>query len=88
MCIMHLAAATPCPTGDDTYVTAKSAPRTSSSVLEATLKGVFDLQNASFAATRSLLEHWEAAVEQTQEALLESLQSRLHSASRSAESGQ
>jgi len=69
-------------------VTAKSASATRPSVLEATLKGIFDLQNASFAATRSLLEHWEAAVEQTQEALLDSLQSRLHAPTRPAESGQ
>ena len=69
-------------------MTAKSAPRPASSVLEASLKGLFDLQNASFAATRSLLEHWEAAVEQTQEAFLDSLQSRLHTPTRAAENGQ
>ena len=69
-------------------MTSKSDSRPATSVLEATLKGIFDLQIASFAATRSLLEHWEAAVEQTHEALLDSLQSRLRTPTRPSETGQ
>ena len=46
--------------------------------LEATVKTGFQLQTASLDAGRALFEHWEAAVEQSQEAVLDVLHARLH----------
>jgi hypothetical protein len=55
--------------------------------LEATVKTGFQLQAASLDAGRALFEHWEAAVEQSQQAVLDVLQARLHPATH-AESAQ
>ena len=55
--------------------------------LEATVKTGFQLQTASIDAGRALFEHWEAAVEQSQQAVLDVRQARLHPATR-AESAQ
>ncbi len=56
---------------------------------EAALQSAFDLQNATLVAGRSLLEHWETAVEQGQQAVLDAVHHRLRPpATRSSETAQ
>jgi hypothetical protein len=44
---------------------------------EAALQSAFQVQNASLVAGRSLLEQWETAVEQGQQAVLDAVRHRL-----------
>ena len=52
---------------------------------EASLKAVFQMQNASLLAGRSLVENWQAALVQSQDAVLEALQAWTRPPNRSSE---
>ena len=56
--------------------------------VEAALQTTFQLQNASLIAGRSLLEHWETALEQGQQAVLDAVHQRLRPTTRLSETAQ
>jgi hypothetical protein len=49
---------------------------------EATLKATFELQNASLAAGRSLLQQWDCVAQQAQEATLDAFHAQARPATR------
>ena len=92
MCNMHLAAAELALKEASHVSEHQSTTRRLADVwivgFEAALQSAFQVQNASLLAGRSLLEHWESAVEQGQQAVLDAVRRRLDTATRQSETAQ